>query len=105
MADTENDIENVEKAEKAEKRTIGESDRLEGVLTLDLVAIQVGAKVRLVGGETAEVIDNPKDGMWILLRYIDAPDEPELLGEEDLVFWADVLGVLESDDSQAEVNK
>ena len=81
--------------EKSEKRAIGDSKRLEGILTLDLVAIEVGAKVRLVGGETAQVVDNPKDGMWILLRYTDAPDDQELVGEEDLVFWADVLGVLE----------
>ncbi|MBV1906013.1 MAG: hypothetical protein KUG75_08040 [Pseudomonadales bacterium] len=87
--------------EKKEKRAVGESDRLEGVLTLDLVAIDVGAMVRLVGGETAIVVDNPRDGMWILLRYTESPDDPDLVGEEDLIFWADVLGVLGTDGEQA----
>ena len=36
------------------------------------------------------LVDNPRDGMWILLRYLEVPDEPELEGTEDLVFWADV---------------
>lgn len=68
--------------------------RLEGVLTLDLVAINEGEKVRLRDGETALVVENPRDGMWILLRILEAPDEPARQGEEELVFWADVLGVL-----------
>jgi len=68
--------------------------RLEGVLTLDLVAINEGEKVRLRDGETALVVENPRDGMWILLRILEAPDDPTREGEEELVFWADVLGVL-----------
>ncbi|MBV1878468.1 MAG: hypothetical protein KUG79_12555 [Pseudomonadales bacterium] len=77
------------------KRTAGSSERLEGILTLDLVAIPEGAKVRLVGGETAEVVSNPRDGMWILLNILEAPNDPDYVGEEDLIFWADVLGVID----------
>lgn len=73
----------------------GGSIRLEGVLSLDLVAIKEGAHVKLVGGEIAEVVDNPRDGMWILLRYLDSPDDPGRIGEEELIFWADVLGVVQ----------
>lgn len=76
-------------------KNAGGSKRLEGVLTLDLVAIEEGAAVRLVGGETAEVVDNPRDGMWILLRYTDVPEDPSRVGEEELIFWADVLGVVQ----------
>ncbi len=69
--------------------------RLEGVLTLDLMAIEEGARVKLRDGEIAEVIDNPRDGMWILLRFLEAPDDPARVGSEELVFWADVLGVVQ----------
>ncbi|MFZ5932286.1 MAG: hypothetical protein ACOY15_13870 [Pseudomonadota bacterium] len=69
--------------------------RLEGVLTLDLVAIEEGAKVKLRDGEIAEVVDNPRDGMWILLRFLETPDDPARAGSEELVFWADVLGVVQ----------
>jgi len=78
-----------------EKKSGSSLARLEGVLTLDLVAIEEGARVKLRDGEIAEVIDNPRDGMWILLRFLEAPDDPARVGEEELVFWADVLGVLQ----------
>jgi hypothetical protein len=82
--------------DKDQKRGAGTMARLEGVvLTLDLVAIEEGTRVKLRDGEIAEVVDNPRDGMWILLRFLEAPDEPERMGTEELVFWADVLGVLE----------
>ncbi|MCK9993714.1 MAG: hypothetical protein Dbin4_02234 [Alphaproteobacteria bacterium] len=73
----------------------GGSARLEGVLSLDLVAIEEGQKVKLVGGEIAEVIDNPRDGMWILLRFLEAENDPSRVGGEELIFWADVLGVIQ----------
>ena len=78
-----------------EKKSGSSLARLEGVLTLDLVAIEEGARVKLRDGEIAEVIDNPRDGMWILLRFLEAPDDPARVDSEELVFWADVLGVLQ----------
>jgi len=78
-----------------EKKSGSSLARLEGVLTLDLVAIEEGARVKLRDGEIAEVIDNPRDGMWILLRFLEVPDDPVRVGSEELVFWADVLGVLQ----------
>ncbi len=78
-----------------EKKSGNSVARLEGVLTLDLVAIPEGAKVKLRDGEIAEVVDNPRDGMWILLRFLEVPDDPARVGEEELVFWADVLGVVQ----------
>ena len=79
------------------KKNSGNSSvtRLEGVLTLDLVAIEEGARVILRDGEIAEVVDNPRDGMWIILRFLEAPDDPARVGSEELVFWADVLGVVQ----------
>jgi hypothetical protein len=73
--------------------------RFQGDTSLDLLAIEPGQRVRLSGGATAEVVDNPRDGAWLLLRYLEVPDEPELVGEEELVFWAEVLGV---EDGEAE---
>ncbi len=78
-----------------DKKPTGGSKRLEGVLTLDLVAVPEGAKLKLVGNRIAEVVDNPRDGMWVLLRIMEAPDEPAAVGETELIFWADILGVVE----------
>lgn len=73
----------------------GGSKRLEGVLTLDLLSLETGAKLKLVGNRIAEVVDNPRDGMWILLRYLVAPDDPAVIGQQELIFWADILAVVE----------
>ena len=72
----------------------GGSTRLAGETTLDLVAVEEGARMTLIGGRTADVVHNPRDGMWILVRIADDPDDPDSAGEEELVFWADVLEVI-----------
>lgn len=80
----------------AEKPTTGSggSTRLAGETSLDLVAVEEGARMTLIGGRTAEVVHNPRDGMWILVRFVESPDDPDLVGEEELVFWADVVAVI-----------
>jgi hypothetical protein len=45
----------------------------------DLVAVQdlePGTRVRLRGDIVAEVTENPRDGMWIVVRYLETPDGP-----------------------------
>ena len=74
--------------------------RFQGDSSLDLLAIEPGDVVRLNGGATAEVVDNPRDGMWLLLRYREVPGEPGLAGEEELVFWAEVVGVVGAEEEK-----
>lgn len=57
--------------------------------------VPVGATVRLTNDATAEVIDNPRDGMWLLCRYLTSPDDPAKIGETEPVFVHDVAGVEE----------
>jgi len=40
---------------------------------------------------TAEVLSNPKDGVWLFVRYLTSPEDPNQVGEEDMVFAQDVL--------------
>ena len=75
----------------------GRTSKLIGDESLDLLAIEPGTVLELAGGATAEVVDNPRDGMWIVLRFIEVPEEPELEGTEELVFWADVVGTADRD--------
>ncbi len=58
--------------------------------------VPVGATVRLTNYATAEVIDNPRDGMWLLCRYLTSPDDPDKVGETEPVFVQDVAGLQES---------
>jgi hypothetical protein len=61
---------------------------------INVLSLAPGARVRLVGDATAEVIANPQDGVWLLLRYLTSPSNPAQVGTEELVFAEDVLEVL-----------
>lgn len=55
-----------------------------------LQELEVGQKIRLKNGIIAEVTGNPKDGSWIFVKYLENPNEPSNLPEEELAFAADV---------------
>ncbi len=58
----------------------------------NLLDIPAGARVRLSGDAIGEVVRNPRDGAWLLVRYLSAPADPSLEGSEELVFADDVVG-------------
>ncbi len=62
--------------------------------TVDLQDLPEGTKVRLRSGAIAEVTANPRDGGWIFIRFIEHPEEPSMVGEEDMAFCTDVLAVV-----------
>ena len=49
-----------------------------------------GAKVRLKNGAVAEITGNPRDGAWLLIRFVEHPEDPSLVGQDDMVFFVDV---------------
>ncbi|HTQ33501.1 MAG TPA: hypothetical protein VMI30_04975 [Stellaceae bacterium] len=55
--------------------------------------LPVGARVVLVNGAEAEVVSNPNDGVWLFARYVSAPAEPALVGQEEMIFAQDVAEV------------
>lgn len=58
---------------------------------VNLFDVEPGQTVKLYGDATAEVVSNPKDGVWLFVRYLTSPDDPEQVGVEDMVFAQDVL--------------
>jgi hypothetical protein len=54
---------------------------------LDIRSLQAGERVQLTGNVIAEVVANPGDGMWVLVRYQSVPDNPAMEGQEDLVAY------------------
>jgi hypothetical protein len=60
---------------------------------LNLLTLEPGTHVRLIGDVIAEVVDNPQDGVWLLLRYVSVPDSPDQVGSEEMVFAEDVIGL------------
>lgn len=70
----------------------GDPLRLSQVEPVMLQNLPEGAKIRLANGALAEVLSNPKDGLWVMVTYLESPDDPSLVGQEDMVFANDVVG-------------
>ena len=61
---------------------------------VNLITIQEGATISTIHGATAEVVNNPKDGVWLFVKYLTSPEDPDLVGTEDMVFAQDVAEVI-----------
>jgi hypothetical protein len=52
-----------------------------------------GLKLKLLNGEHGEIIGNPGDGAWLMIRITESPDDPNRVGDEEMVYFQDVEGV------------
>jgi hypothetical protein len=53
-----------------------------------------GQKVKLKSDAIAEVVQNPRDGIWVMVRYVSAPQQTELERKDELVHCDDVAAIL-----------
>ena len=61
---------------------------------INLITIEEGARIATIHGATAEVVNNPRDGVWVFARYLTSPEDPDLVGAEDMIFAQDIAEVL-----------
>ncbi len=61
---------------------------------VNLKTLAEGAKISTTAGATVEIVDNPKDGIWVFGKYVINPEDPSLVGTEDMFFAADIVEVL-----------
>ena len=59
--------------------------------------LAVGTKVVLMSGAEAEIVSNPSDGVWLFARYLSSPQDPEMVGQEEMIFAQDVVEARSSD--------
>ena len=52
-----------------------------------------GTRIVLESGAVAEIISNPADGVWVFARYLSAPDAPEKVGGEEMIFAQDIVEI------------
>ena len=52
-----------------------------------------GTKVNLVNGAVAEITQNPHDGAYVMLRFLEHSQDPSKVGQEELVFFNEVKEV------------
>jgi hypothetical protein len=61
---------------------------------INLITLEEGVRISTINGATAEVVNNPKDGVWVFAKYLTSPDDPDLEGTEDMIFAQDIAEVL-----------
>ena len=62
---------------------------------VNLLDLEPGQRIRLDSDATAEIVTNPRDGVWLFVRYLSHPQEPDQVGAEDMVFAQVVTEVLD----------
>ena len=61
---------------------------------INVLHLQPGTSIRLADDVTADIVSNPQDGIWLLVRYVSVPANASQEGTEDMVFAEDVVEVL-----------
>ncbi|MSQ26890.1 MAG: hypothetical protein EXR51_01960 [Dehalococcoidia bacterium] len=49
-----------------------------------------GTKLTLLNGAVGEIIANPHDGGWVLIKFQEHPHDPSKVGQEEYVFFNEV---------------
>lgn len=60
-----------------------------------LRAVPEGTKLSLTDGSIVEVVGNPGNGGWLLVRYLESPSGSPAVGDEEWVFYSDVKDFVE----------
>ena len=60
---------------------------------INIRALPPGTIVVTGDGAVAEIVSNPEDGVWIFARYLESPRDPALVGQEEMIFAADVAEI------------
>ena len=53
-------------------------------MEIDIWDLEAGHRVIVDSGAVAEVLAGTEDGTWVRVKYVQSPDEPDLIGTEDL---------------------
>jgi hypothetical protein len=61
--------------------------------TVIVTNLPEGQRIKLRDGSLVEVTANPRDGAWLFIKFIESPEDPSLVGTEDMVFATDVVGL------------
>lgn len=64
---------------------------------MDIYALKPGDKVRTADGAVVEILKETEDGKWILVRYIEDPENPSVVGTEDLCHVDELLATVDRD--------
>ena len=73
-------------AEQRNSERLGASEAMRRSIVVNLMELKVSERVSLVDDAIAEAVDNPRDGSWIIVKYIESPSDPSKIDSEEPVF-------------------
>lgn len=62
---------------------------------INVLDIQVGQRLLLQGGISAEVVENMEDGMWLQVKYLESPNADDV-GSVELCHAQDILKITDA---------
>ncbi|MDR8071883.1 hypothetical protein [Burkholderia cenocepacia] len=60
---------------------------------INFMDLQAGQRLKLKDGAVAEVVENIGDGIWVQVRYLEAPESPSMVGTEELCHCEEAVGL------------
>lgn len=57
---------------------------------LNIRELEAGDRINIENGGTAEIVENPRDGVWLIVRYLTYPGDDSKEGSEDMIFCEEV---------------
>jgi hypothetical protein len=61
---------------------------------INVLTLKPGDRLELEDGTIAEVLENMEDGMWLQVRYLEAPRSPVEVGAIELCHAQDIAKLL-----------
>jgi len=61
---------------------------------INVLNVKSGSKLQLHEGIVAEVVENMEDGMWLQVKYLEVPNNPDEVGAIELCHAQDIVKVL-----------
>ena len=81
--------------EQQQKERLGSAGWRRRNAVVNLMEIVVGDRIVIAEDALGEVVDNPRDGSWVIVRYLTCPEDESKVGQEEPVFAEDVVGMAE----------
>ena len=61
---------------------------------VNLLDVQPGQRIQLKNKSVVQVVENLGDGIWVKGLFLESPQDPSLIGTEDLCYCEDILQVI-----------
>lgn len=62
---------------------------------VNLRDVKPGQRILMKNQSLVEVVENLGDGIWVKGRFLEAPQDPSVVGTEDLCYCEEILKVLD----------